>query len=124
MKKRSWYIGAGLLVVVIVLAGSQVWLQRAAEAQSRGAVQAPAFDVDPFWPKPLPNHWVLGSVVGVSVDEDDHVWIIHRPPSLGDNERGLERNPPFAECCAAAPPVLEFDGEGRLVGHWGGPGSG
>ena len=33
-------------------------------------------------------------------------------------------NPPTAQCCAPAPPVLEFDAAGNLVGHWGGPGQG
>jgi DNA-binding beta-propeller fold protein YncE len=61
----------------------------------------------------------------VSVDERDHVWMIHRSSAtLGNNEKGLELNPPTGECCAGAPPVLEFDAEGTLVGHWGGPGSG
>jgi hypothetical protein len=27
--------------------------------------QAPIFEVDPFWPKPLPNHWVTGSTIGL-----------------------------------------------------------
>ena len=48
-----------------------------AEAQ-RTNVQAPMFEVDPFWPKPLPNNWLLGMAIGVWVDEQDHVWIIHR----------------------------------------------
>jgi DNA-binding beta-propeller fold protein YncE len=30
--------------------------------------------------------------------------------------------PPASECCVPAPPVLEFDEEGNLIGHWGGPG--
>jgi hypothetical protein len=90
-------------------------------AQTR-AGQAPYFEVDPLWPKPLPNHWVLGSVVGVSVDERDHVWIVHRPQSLSDRERSLELK--LGECCTAAPPVIEFDAAGALVNAWGGPGPG
>ncbi|MDX1562590.1 MAG: hypothetical protein R3305_06660, partial [Gammaproteobacteria bacterium] len=86
---------------------------------------APAFDVDPFWPKPLPNHWLLGSAVGVSVDSRDHVWIIHRGESLNDQTEGSAGiNTPEGECCTAAPPVLEFDPEGNLVSYWGGPGEG
>ena len=77
------------------------------------------FEVDPFWPKPLPNHWVLGAAVGVWVDAQDHVWMIHR----GDNPntiKGLEMKPPFSEmCCATAPLVLEFDQKGTLLRHWG-----
>ena len=89
-----------------------------------GAVQAPIFDVDPFWPKPLPNHWVLGSTIGVSVDARDHVWIIHRPSTVEDNFKAATFTPRIGKCCTPAPPVLEFDPEGNLVGHWGGPGEG
>jgi hypothetical protein len=84
---------------------------------------APRFEVDPFWPKPLPNHWVLGSTIGVWVDTDDHVWIIHRSSAtLNRNEKPLETGD--GECCAGAPPVLEFDAAGNLLRHWGGPGEG
>jgi DNA-binding beta-propeller fold protein YncE len=31
---------------------------------------------------------------------------------------------PPSGCCTGAPPVLEFDREGNLVGQWGGPGEG
>ena len=85
---------------------------------------APMFEVDPLWPNPLPNHWLLGSTIGVAVDSRDHVWIIHRG-NLANNEIPSQLDPPIAdECCSAAPPVLEFDAEGNLVGSWGGPGDG
>ena len=87
-------------------------------------VMAPRFEVDPLWPKPLPNHWILGSVVGVSADSHDHVWIIHRPGSLEPGEVHATTNPAIAQCCAPAPPVLEFDPAGNLVNFWGGPGPG
>src|SRR5262249_39275207 len=54
----------------------------------------------------------------------DHVWILHRPSTLANNEKGATLNPPLAVCCGPAPPVLEFDQAGNLVGHWGGPGDG
>jgi hypothetical protein len=44
----------------------------------RAASPVPTFQVDPFWPKPLPNHWILGSVTGVAVDAQDHIWLVHR----------------------------------------------
>src|SRR6188508_1881555 len=56
-------------------------------AQSR---QAPIFEVDPFWPKPLPNHWVTGSTIGLSVDTADHVWTIHRPGTVEDNFKAAD----------------------------------
>ncbi len=85
---------------------------------------APRFEVDPFWPKPLPNHWILGPAIGVAVDSRDHVWIVHRntPDAFGAfNEIGAAQDPPLSACCVPAPPVLEFDPDGNLVGHWGGP---
>jgi DNA-binding beta-propeller fold protein YncE len=86
---------------------------------------APRFEVDPFWPKPLPNNWLLGQTVGVSVDSRDHVWIVHRPGSLDNQiEASAGINTPEGECCSPAPPVLEFDPDGNLVGSWGGPGEG
>ena len=86
---------------------------------------APRFEVDPLWPKPLPNHWLLGSAIGVSVDSRDHVWIIHRQQSLnGETEASAGKNAPSDACCSPAPPVLEFDPAGNLVSSWGGPGAG
>jgi DNA-binding beta-propeller fold protein YncE len=85
---------------------------------------APRFAVDPLWPKPLPHHWIIGSTVGVTVDSRDHVWIIHTRSSLNDREAKAGVLTPRGECCTPAPPVLEFDSQGNLVGSWGGPGDG
>jgi DNA-binding beta-propeller fold protein YncE len=117
----------GRLVLILVVIGAAIAAGLVAVARDPAAdriVSAPYFDVDPLWPKPMPNHWMLGSAVGVSVDDRDHVWIVHRPASLADNEKGLDLKPPTGECCSAAPHVLEFDADGTLVGHWGGPGQG
>ncbi len=125
MKQRNVLIGAAFVVVLVGLGLAYGYLERGAEAQTRTGVQAPYLEVDPLWPKPLPNHWLLGSTIGVWVDERDHVWIIHRSSAtLNANERGAELKPPTGECCAGAPPVLEFDAEGNLVSNWGGPGQG
>jgi DNA-binding beta-propeller fold protein YncE len=110
--------------VLAVFTTAGLLIARELAGQNRHTVQAPYFEVDPFWPKPLPNHWVLGSSIGVSVDERDHVWMIHRgSATLADKEKALETKM-SDECCAGAPPVLEFDADGKLVGHWGGPGAG
>jgi hypothetical protein len=78
--------------------------------------RTPEFRVDPFWPKPLPNRWLVGAVAGVAVDRHDHVWITHRPSTLQPNET--------RSIWSAAPPVLEFDADGTLLSSWGGPGKG
>ena len=88
------------------------------------AVMAPVFEVDPLWPQPLPNHWILGSAIGVTVDANDNIWIIHRGNGNPSTELGAAQDPPVAECCVPAPPVLQFDPEGNLLNHWGGPGEG
>ncbi len=118
---KNFLIGAGFIVTLGALGvGPSLLEHKGAQAQD---MRAPRYEVDPLWPKPLPNHWVLGNVIGVSVDADDHIWIIHRgSPSLSIHENQLEKN--AGDCCAAAPPVLEFDQAGNLLRHWGGPAAG
>jgi DNA-binding beta-propeller fold protein YncE len=125
MKNRQLWLGAAWIALIVALGFAQAELQETAAAQGGGKPQAPMFEVDPLWPKPLPNHWLLGSAIGVWADAQDHIWIIHRSSAtLDNNERGAELKPPVYECCVGAPPVLEFDQEGNLVRHWGGPGQG
>ena len=119
---RNLWTGSVLLVGVVTLGVGSRLADRAA-VQAAGP-QAPRFEVDPFWPRPLPNKWILGQTIGVAVDAQDHVWIIHRAGSLEPGEVHATTNPPTAQCCAPAPPILEFDSAGNLVGHWGGPGTG
>lgn len=120
--RRTIWIGAAFVTALSGLAAVERSLVRSAEAVQM--VQAPRFEVDPFWPKPLPNGWVLGMAIGVAVDANDHVWIVHRADTLSPIEAAADQNPPAAACCRKAPPVLEFDPDGNLVGHWGGPGEG
>ena len=81
----------------------------------------PGFEVDPHWPKALPNNWIFGQVAGVAVDRRDHIWIVHRPRSLQERQVMAGRTPQPTICCIAAPPVLVFDMGGNLVRSWGGP---
>ena len=86
----------------------------------------PTFEVDPLFPKNLPNHWLMGPTIGVDVDSRDHIWVVHRntPDNFVLNtEIGMTADPPVAQCCQPGPPVLEFDPEGNLVQGWGGPGT-
>src|SRR5712691_6125200 len=121
--KRKLYVGAIFLTLLGTLAIASVVLQKRAAVEAAG-VTAPIFEVDPLWPKPLPNHWIMGQTIGVSVDAADHVWIIHRQGSLEPGELHATTNPPTAQCCAPAPPVLEFDQAGNLLASWGGKGNG
>jgi len=81
----------------------------------------PIYEVDPSWPNvPLPNNWVIGNVIGVDVDDNDNVWMIHRPAALTNNEIPLYHNPPTGvDCCMPAPPVLVFNAAGDLVNSFG-----
>lgn len=122
--KRDLYLAVALSTLIMALGATWFLLKQTTAAQRQPADQVPSFEVDPFWPKPLPNHWVLGSVTGVAVDAQDHIWIIHRgADSLANNEKGAILNPPTG-CCVPAPQVLEFDQAGNLINHWGGPGQG
>jgi hypothetical protein len=121
-KRRSAGIGAYLAMLAALGAGSYFFERKS--VVEAATPQAPRFEVDPMWPKPLPNHWVIGAAIGVAVDASDHVWIIHRGGSLEQKEQYATWNPKASECCAAAPPVLEFNAAGDLVGHWGGAGDG
>ena len=104
--------------------------------------KTPGFVVDPAWPQPLPNNWLLGQIGGLYVDQHDHVWVYNRPRTLTTDEAGLEGPVPGAkdekgqavngighvrdfgpvsDCCKAAPSVLEFDADGKMLRAWGGP---
>jgi ABC-type molybdate transport system substrate-binding protein len=104
--------------------------------------KTPGFVVDPSWPQPLPNNWLLGQIGGLYVDQHDHVWVYNRPRTMSTDEAGLEGPVPGAtdekgqpinglgqvraygpvsECCKAAPSVLEFDSDGKMLRAWGGP---
>jgi DNA-binding beta-propeller fold protein YncE len=128
VSKRELWAGSILAGVLVALGAAYTVVERKAVVQAAGA-QAPKFEVDPLWPKPLPNHWLMGNTIGVSVDAQDHIWIIHRQGSLEAMENYGVANPPGpkrqagvveAECCAPAPAVLEFDEAGNLLASWGG----
>jgi DNA-binding beta-propeller fold protein YncE len=124
-RQRGRRLAFGAVALALVaLIGVGATLNRT-EAMQGDLVWGPIFEVDPLWPKPLPNHWLLGTTIGVSVDNRDHIWIVHRGDSLSAGETPAAQDPPnAAECCFPAPPVLEFDQAGTLVGYWGGPGEG
>lgn len=88
----------------------------AARASSSGV---PSFEVDPTWPQPMPDKWIIGSVTGVFVDANDHVWVTQLPETLTDEEIAAAKEPPLATCCVPAPTVIEYDAQGKVVQGWG-----
>jgi hypothetical protein len=116
---RTFLNGTAFAAVLLGLAVGQLLLERPANAQAMAAkeVMVPKFEVDPFWPKPLPNNWRLGQVIGAAVDSHDDVWIVHRPASLDQKESYKTRNE--ADCCTAAPDVVEFDPKGNVIRSFG-----
>jgi DNA-binding beta-propeller fold protein YncE len=123
MKRARFVHVATFVTVVILLAAAAVVLQQAASAQMSSAKpQTPLFQVDPLWPKVLPNKWVIGSTIGLAVDSQNHIWVIHRPATIEANEKAGAMK--TGDCCFPAPPVLEFDQAGNLVSSFGAPGAG
>src|SRR5262249_374069 len=69
------------------------------------SVVRPEFQVDPFWPKPLPNDWGVGHVTGVAVDSKDNVYLLHRARF----QAGAEKTPE----------LIVFDPAGNVIRSWG-----
>jgi hypothetical protein len=99
-------------MAIVMAAPVAAWLSVAAAAQQASALRMPAFQVDAKWPT-IPNNWVLGEVTSIAVDVKDNIWVLHRPRSIPEPQRGN-----------AAPAVLQFDPAGKLLASWGGPGTG
>jgi len=114
---RTVAINAALLAVCVIPTIAQAPPQKSSVAE-----KVPAYQVDPAWPKPLPNHWMVGPVCGVAVDSRDHVWILQRPGELPKNP--TEEQKAMQALRKATPPVLEFAPDGTLLSSWGGPGPG
>jgi hypothetical protein len=81
----------------------------------------PKFQVDPTWPQTLPSKWIIGTIGGIFVDAQDHIWINQRPSSLDAREKRASTATNVI-CCVPAPPVIEFDQAGNVVQGWGGDG--
>ena len=124
---RPTLLSAALLAAVVLLAAGHP-----AAEQAKPAANAPTFKVDPNWPQEMPDHWIMGAVTGVFVDAKQHVWVAHLPETLTEEElyeepwkvgTGVDPGKPkpvqLGTCCKAAPPILEFDPQGKLVQGWG-----
>src|SRR5262249_8806095 len=96
-KSLEWKDMTRAFIAAVVV----VWAVAAVNAapQSKNGNGAPRYVVDPFWPKDLPDYWTLGQVAGIAVDGQDNIWIIHRPRTLMDDEKGAQKMPPETRCC-------------------------
>ena len=120
IRTRDFLVGTAFAALVAALGVAPSIIGHNGAAQAQGAAadpMVPKFEVDPLWPKPYPNHWVIGAVIGLDVDKQDNVWIVHRPGSLENQETRLTRSESI--CCTAAPDVLEFNPAGNVIRSWG-----
>jgi DNA-binding beta-propeller fold protein YncE len=99
--------------LAVALTGSILHQAPSTIAQSAArTTTAPVFEVDPDWPKALPNGWTIGPVSGIAVDAGDHVVLVQRAEAI--TQAGG----------TPAPHVIEFDPLGAVVRSWGGAGAG
>jgi len=124
MTKRTILAATFVAGFALLLTAERLVERASAADQAASTVEAPKFEVDPMFPKPLPNGWLMGMSIGVAVDDQDHIWVVHRPDTLSAVEAAADEDPPTATCCKRAPPILRFDQDGNLVSAWGGPGPG
>src|SRR5262245_12759924 len=112
--RRFWF------AVMLSVGALGAWqaLPEAQSAPSAPVEPPPTFELDPAWPKPLPNNWGLGMVWGVSVDARDHIWVVHQIAGQRYSEAIAKAGK------VPAPAVLEFDQQGNLLQAWGVPGQG
>ncbi len=71
----------------------------------------PHFEVDPSWPKPLPEGWITGQLGGVCTDSHDHIVVVNRRNITAEE----------AETAQQAPPIIMFDFAGKVIASWGDP---
>jgi hypothetical protein len=117
MKVLTVQFAGAIFAIAMLVGGSQA--SAADNARSSTAKSpVPSFKYEPDWPKQLPNAWVIGGVGAMFIDKKDHLWIAQRPASTSTvTERyALDGS---GDCCAPAPPIMEFDPAGNLVQAWG-----
>jgi hypothetical protein len=123
--KRSTDPGVHVHVVVLAAALGAVGLYVAAGAQSpstslgAGPSSAPRYKYDPDWPKPLPNKWKMGGVIGLGITSNDTVWVYHRPTDLTSLE--LEAEVGVSDCCARPPSMIHLGKDGSVLGSFDAP---
>jgi sugar lactone lactonase YvrE len=130
MYRTRVFICAIFCALLVAVGVGRFGLDLTVLAQGRSAATGPRYTVQPLFPRPFAEDYlVIGSVTGVDVDSQNHVWVVHRGnDSLEGNERGMAPNPgaqpSSSVCCMAAPFVLEYDTAGTLLSSWGGASTG
>ena len=125
-RKRNLVIGSAFVAALVALGSLPGRARQQARTLRDRTVQAPMFEVDPLWPKPLPNHWLLGM---------DHRRVGRRPgPRLDHPSRrgdaAQQREGRGAESADRRVLPRRAAGAGVRSGgqpgqrHWGGPGQG
>lgn len=119
MTKTQRIAGVRAISLVVML-GMTAVLQAQAQTQAMDENGAPLFQVDPFWPGPLPNNWGMQQVTGINVDHEDIIWFLNRPNGAeGDEIFDHGDGPPRAMCCVPSPEVIAMDQDGNVVHAWG-----
>src|SRR2546428_8115070 len=75
--------------------------------QAEGTV--PMYEVDPFWLK-IPAKWVVGPLGGSCIDDQDHLFILHRQEGLA-SLTAKDRTDEML----AGPPVMDIVPQGTIV---------
>ena len=91
MRSRNLFIGAGFAALLTALAIGQAALDKAAAAQAQRALWRRGSKSIRYGRSRCPIIGFWAPTIGVFVDTDDHVWIIHRSSAtLASNEKPLE----------------------------------
>jgi DNA-binding beta-propeller fold protein YncE len=101
MNRIRSFAGSAVVIALTILG----------QPEATRAEEAPHYEVDVYWPEPLPDRWVLGGLGGVCVDDNDHVFILNRQDVIEGDLNGGKM----------APSIIEFDPEGYVVNAWGDP---
>jgi hypothetical protein len=80
------------------------------------AIALPRYAADPAPPVRLPEGRTIGSITGVAVTPDGHIWMLHIASKMEWGPPGQSSDP--AKRLGA---VVEFDAAGNYVQDWGGP---
>ena len=127
-KTYAYFGGLVLAAIVVAIGGSHPLLRLTVGSTAHAQAGAGKYDtgplhflVDPDWPRPLPNNWIMGQVAGLAIDKYDNIWVYQRPRSLDTSETGAVQQPQRSQCCVPAPSVIEFNQAGEVINAWGGP---